>query len=138
MQEWVGMMFHQGQCKGMHFESTNLQYMDKPESVIGKDILWTFKIQTDHPVSAGRPDLALQMSIEQISLFKQITVKTLKGSKMKITIYNMVTVISQLLSEQWECSQRVYVKMLEEIEIKNTGDHPRYSITRIARIVIEY
>ena len=44
------------------FHHINQCYMHKPESVLENEmqkILWDFKMQTDHPVQARRPNLVL-------------------------------------------------------------------------------
>ena len=55
-------MIHRELCKKMKFDHTNKWYMHNPESVLENDrhkILWDFEIQTDHLISARRPDLMI-------------------------------------------------------------------------------
>ena len=47
-------------CKKLKFDHTNKWYMHNPAAVLGKDthkLLWDFDIQTDHLISARKPDL---------------------------------------------------------------------------------
>ena len=49
-------------CQKLKFDHTNKWYMHNPESVLENEtrkILWEFKIQTDHLISAKRPDLGI-------------------------------------------------------------------------------
>ena len=46
--------------KLIHFDHTNKWYMHNPATVLANDthkLLWDFDIQTDHLISARRPDL---------------------------------------------------------------------------------
>ena len=55
-------MIHSELCKSLKFHHTDKWYMHKPGSVRDNKmhkILWDFEIQTDHPISARRPDLIL-------------------------------------------------------------------------------
>ena len=59
---WVGKMIHMELCKKLQFDHTNRWYMHNPESVLKNEtrkILWDFEIQTDHLISARRPDLII-------------------------------------------------------------------------------
>ena len=49
-------------CKKLKFDQTNKWYMHNPLSVLENvthKLLWDFKIQTDHLISAWRPDLII-------------------------------------------------------------------------------
>ena len=49
-------------CKKFKFDHTNKLYMHKPVPVLENDthkLLWDFDIQTDHLISARRPDLII-------------------------------------------------------------------------------
>ena len=57
--DWVGKVIHWELCKKFKFNHTNKWYIHNSESVLKKDthkILWDFEIQTDHLISARRPD----------------------------------------------------------------------------------
>ena len=60
--DWVGKVIHWEICKKFKFVHANKWYMHKPGSVLENDthkLLWDFDIQTDHLISARRPDLII-------------------------------------------------------------------------------
>ena len=60
--DWVGKVIHRELRKKFKFDHTNKGYMHNPESVPENGthkILWDFEIQTDHLISARRPDLVI-------------------------------------------------------------------------------
>ena len=60
--DWVGKVIHWAMCKKFKFDHTNKWYMPNPAPVLENDshkLLWDFNIQTDHVISAGRPDLII-------------------------------------------------------------------------------
>ena len=60
--DWVGKVIHWELCKKLKSDQTNEWYMYNPASVLENDILkllWDFDIQTDHLISARRPDLII-------------------------------------------------------------------------------
>ena len=60
--DWVGKVIHWEMCKKFKFDHTNKWYMHNPASVLENDtrkLLWDFDIQTDHLISARRPDLII-------------------------------------------------------------------------------
>ena len=59
---WVGKVIHWEMCKKFKFDHANKWYMHNPASVLENDthkVLWDFDIQTDHLISATRPDLII-------------------------------------------------------------------------------
>ena len=55
-------MIHWELCKKLQFDLTNKAYKHNPESVLENEthkLLWNFEIQTDHQISARRPDLII-------------------------------------------------------------------------------
>ena len=55
-------MIHWESCKRLKFHQTNKCYKNKQECVLEYEthkIHWNFEIQTDHLISARRPDLVL-------------------------------------------------------------------------------
>ena len=59
---WVGKVVHWEMCRKFQFDHTNKWYMHNPEPVLENDshkLLWNFNIQTDHLISARRPDLII-------------------------------------------------------------------------------
>ena len=60
--DWVGMVIHWEMCKKFKFDHANKWYMDNPTAVLENDpqkLLWFIDIQTDHLISARRPDLII-------------------------------------------------------------------------------
>ena len=58
--DWVGKVIYREMCKKLKFDHTNKLYMHNPAAVLENDthkLLWDFDIQTDHLISARRPDL---------------------------------------------------------------------------------
>ena len=56
---WVGKVIHSVMYKKFKFDHMNKCYMHKPSSFLENDthiLLWNFDIQTDHLISARRPD----------------------------------------------------------------------------------
>ena len=60
--DWVDKVIHKEMCKKFKFDRTNKWYMYNSAFVLENDIhklLWDFDIQTDHLISARRPDLII-------------------------------------------------------------------------------
>ena len=60
--DWVGKVIHRELFKKLKFDYTNKWYMHDPESVQENEtnkFFWDFEIQTDHLISARRPDLVI-------------------------------------------------------------------------------
>ena len=60
--DWVGKVIHWEMCKKFKFGHTNNWYMHHPTSVLENEtneLLWNFDLQTDHLISARRPDLII-------------------------------------------------------------------------------
>ena len=58
----MGKVIHWELCKKLKFDHTKKWYMHNPASVLENDthkLLWDFDIQTDHLISARRPDLII-------------------------------------------------------------------------------
>ena len=58
--DWVVKVIHWEMCKKFKFDHANKWYMHNPAPVLENDtrkLLWDFNIQTDHLISARRPDL---------------------------------------------------------------------------------
>ena len=60
--DWVGKVIHWDMCKKLKFDNTNKWYMHNPAPVIKNNahkLQWDYDIQTDHRISARRPDLTI-------------------------------------------------------------------------------
>ena len=57
--DWMGKGIHWELSKKLKFDHANKWYMLNPESVLGNETHWDIDIQTDHLISARRPDLII-------------------------------------------------------------------------------
>ena len=60
--DWMGKVIDRELCKKLKFSHANKWYIHNPKSFQENEmhkILWGFKIQTDHLISAWRPDLVI-------------------------------------------------------------------------------
>ena len=60
--DWAGKVIHWELCKKYKFDHTNKKYIHSPESVLENEthkLLWYFKKQTEHLISARRPNLVI-------------------------------------------------------------------------------
>ena len=60
--EWVEKIIHWEVCKKFKFDHTNKLWKHNPASVLENDthkLLWDFNIETDHLISARKPDLMI-------------------------------------------------------------------------------
>ena len=70
--DWVGKVIHWEMSKKFKFDHANKWYMHNLAPVIENDthkLLWDFNIQTDHQISARRPDLKIIKKICEIVNF---------------------------------------------------------------------
>ena len=56
--DWVGKVIHWEMCKKSKFDHVNKWYMHNPAPV-QEDDTWDFDVQTNHLISARRPDLIM-------------------------------------------------------------------------------
>ena len=60
--DWVNKVIHWEMCKKFKFHHKNKWYMHNPAPVLENNahkLLWDFDIQTDHLISARRPDVII-------------------------------------------------------------------------------
>ena len=60
--DWVSKVIHWELSKKFKLDHTNIWYMHNPAPVLENDthkLLWDFDIQTEHVISARRPDLII-------------------------------------------------------------------------------
>ena len=60
--DWMGKVIHREMCKKFKFDNTNKWYMHNPVPVLKNSthkLLWDFGVQTDHLISARRPDIII-------------------------------------------------------------------------------
>ena len=104
--DWVGKMIHWEMRKKSKFDHANKWYMHNPAPVLESDthkLLWDFNIQTDHLISARRPDLII------------INEKRRKSAKLS-------TLLSRLTTEQnWKNVKREISTLTLQENWKNYG-----------------
>ena len=60
--DWVGKVIHWELCNKFKYDRTNKWYMHNPASILENDmheLPWDLDVQTDHLISARRPDLII-------------------------------------------------------------------------------
>ena len=78
------MVIHWEMCKKFKFDHTNKWYMHNPASVWENDkLLWAFDIQTDHLISARRPNLII-INKKKKRICKIVDVAVLADHKRKL------------------------------------------------------
>ena len=96
-------------CKKLKFDHTNKWYMQNPESVMENEthkLLWNFDIQTDHLISARRPDLIIINK-------KEITCRTVDFT---------IPADYRVKLKEWEKTANKYLDLPRELE-KKTVEH---------------
>ena len=136
--DWVGKVIHWGMCKKFKFDHANKWYMHNPAPVLENDthkLLWNFDIQTDHLISARRPDLIIikkkkTKEISNIVDFAVPTDHTIKlkecekrdkyldlARELKKKLWNMkVTIIPIVICAFGTVTKRL-LKGLEDLEV---------------------
>ena len=76
--DWMGKVIYWELCKKFRFDHTKKLYMHNLASVLKNDtykLLWDFDIQTDHLISARRPDLIIMKKKQLWTLLFQLITK---------------------------------------------------------------
>ena len=84
--DWVGKVIHREMCKNFKFDHANKWYMHNPTPVLENythQVLWDFHIQTDHLISARRPDLIIINRKKKICQTVDFAVSTDHRIKLK-------------------------------------------------------
>ena len=71
--DWVGKVNHSELCKKLKVDHPNKCYRHNPTYVLENDthkLLWDFDMQTDHVISARRPDLIMIINKKKRKLAK--------------------------------------------------------------------
>ena len=104
--DWMGKVIHWETCQKFKFDHTNKWYMHNPAPVLENDthkLLWDFDVQTDHLISARRPDL--------------IIIKKKKKKKMKICKIVDFAVTADNRIKMKECEKRdKYIDLARELK----------------------
>ena len=128
--DWVGKVIHWELCKKLKFDHANKWYMHNPATFLENEtdkLLWDFKIQTDHLISARRPDLIRTCRIVNFAVPADYKVKLEEGKKkdkyLDLTrelkkLWNMkVTVIPIVVGALGTVTEGL-LKGLEDLEIR--------------------
>ena len=155
---WVGKMIHWELCKRFKFDHTNKCYMHNPESVLEKErpkLQWDFEIQTDHLISARRPDLVIVIkkkqkreSLPNIGLCRsgwllgktgkkakrEISTQTLLEKKKKLS--NMKVTVMPIVIGTLRTVTKELIQELENLEIRGwVGTIKTTAMLRLAWIL---
>ena len=83
--DWVGKVIHWEMCKKFKFDHADKWCMHNPAPFLENDIhklIWDFDIQTDHLISARRPDI--------IRINKKKKKKETKSAKLSILLFRLI------------------------------------------------
>ena len=115
--DWVGKVIHWEICKKFKFDHTNKWYMQNPASILENDthkLLQDFDIQTDHLISARRPDLLIINNKRNKIIFKNLDFAVpaehrikLKECEMKDRYLELARELKKLLNMQVTILPRV-------------------------------
>ena len=133
--DWVGKVIHWEMCKKFKFDHTNKWYMHNPAPVLENDthkLPWDFDIQTDHLISARKPDLII-IKIKKICKIVDFAVPADHKIKMKESgekrdkyldlarelrkIWNMKVTIIPILIGAFGTVTKGLLKGLEDLEV---------------------
>ena len=85
--DWVGKVIHREMCKEFKFDNVKKWYMHNPAPVLENDthkLLWDFDIQTDHLISAQRPDLIIIKKKKKKKICKIVDFAVLAEHRIKL------------------------------------------------------
>ena len=116
-------------CKKFKFDHANKCYMRNPAAVLENDthkLLWDFDIQTDHLISARRPDLII------------INKKKRKFAKLSTLLFRLTTEYNwknvkrdlvRELKKLWNMKVTIIPIVIGLYQLwRTSGDHPNYYI----------
>ena len=87
--DWLGKVINRELCKKFKLNHTNKLYMHNPASLLENEsqkLLWDFKIQTDHLISARRPHFIITNQKRELAELRTSCEGIEKGVDMKVTI----------------------------------------------------
>ena len=139
-------MIHWELCKKFRFDHTNKWYVHNPASFLENNthkLLWNFDIQTDHLISARRPDRIKinkkkkKKNKQNYGLCNRIK---LKESEKKDKYLDLARELKKLWNIQvsyinrgrcfWYSHQRIIKGTRELGNKRSNGDHPNYYIIK--------
>ena len=135
--DWVGKVIHWEMCKKFKSDHMNKWYMHNPASVLENNthkLLWDFDIQTDHLISARRPDLLIinnkkkeNMQNCRLRCPGWPQNKTEGKWKEGISTWALLRNWKNYGTWRWQLCQRI-IKGIGGLEGRRTsGDYPNYN-----------
>ena len=148
---WVNMI-HWELYQKSKFDHKNKWYMPKPESVLENEtqkFLWDFEIQTDHLISARRPDLVIANKKQWISQIVDLVISAdhrvrLKESEKRDKYLNFAWEQEKTMKYEsdddtscdwcaWYSHQWIATGAGGLGNKRTSGDHPNYNILKIGQ-----
>ena len=147
--EWMDMVIHWEMCQKFKFDHTNKWYMHSPAYVLENDIhklVWDFDIQTDHLISARRPDLIIINNNKKKRICKVMDFAVLADYRIKLKecekkdkYLDLARELKKTLVHEgdnytnydwcfWYSNKR-FIKGTGRLgSWRTSGDHPNYSV----------
>ena len=136
--EWAQKEIYSELCKKIKFDHTNKWYMHNPESVLENErhkLLWDFEIQTDHLISAMRPDLVIVPVDHKVKL---------NESEKRDKNLDLAKELKRTMEHESGCdtNRNWHARYSHQMIGRGTGvfgnkrsseDHPNYSIVEIVQ-----
>ena len=135
--DWVGKVIHWELCKKLESDHMNKWYIHNPESLQDNKmhkVLWDFQIQTDHLISARRPDLIVVNKKENFPNC-ELCCSGWPQSKIEKKEDKNLHFARELKKQQlWKMKVTVILVVIGGLGNKKTGrDHTNYGIIKIGQ-----
>ena len=133
IQDWAGKVIHWELCKKLKFDHPCKWYMHNPEYILENEThktLWDFEIQTDHLISARRPDLEIVK--KKLKNKRTCQIEDFAGQRRKL--WNMgITMILIVIGAHGTVRKKMK-KRAGRIGNKNmSGNYPNDSAAKISQ-----
>ena len=132
--DWVGKVIHWEMCKKFKFDHANKWHMHNTAPVLENythKLLWDFDIQTDHLISARRPDLIIINKKKKKKICKTVDFAVPADHRIKLKecekyldlprelkkLWNMQVTIIPILIGAFGTVTKWLLKGLEELEV---------------------
>ena len=159
--DWVGKVIHWEMCKKFKSNHADKWYMHKPAPVLENDthkLQWDFDIQTDHLISARRPDLIIINKKKKKKICKIVDFAVLADHRIKLKecekrdkyldlarelkkLWNMTVTIIPIVIGAFGTVTKRLLKCLEDLEVGSRVETIQTTTllktTRILRRVLE-
>ena len=138
--DWMGKVILWELCKKLKFGPTNKWYMHNSASALENEtlkLLWDFQIQTDHLISARRPDLVelFWLTIGKIERNEKKDNYVDLAGDLKKKLWNLNLMFIHIVIGALGTVTKELLKADEWLGNKSTGrDHPNYYIIETSQI----